>query len=155
MNRKPINQKEHAVPFSTIIGETRVVQDYPKEYKLENNRRRTEDKSFLNAKSDGFVYGIRLYNDKKTPSGALVNWTRIIMVKPSKPLMELWNSTALEGYSIEAITFEKHGANEHELIVKATYMNSVGSIVLGYVSKQELDAIEKNAWNVELEQPAL
>lgn len=130
------------LPLDRLLADSIIVQDYPEKYvSPPRGKPRVHHDSYCDAKSQGFVYGLRTNNGSN-------NWTRLVLVKPSEDVLKVWEQKI--GSKIEAITFDEFGKDSGVHALRATHMEGVGRITLGYVASTSVEELKKAAWSKNL-----
>jgi hypothetical protein len=126
-------------PLKDFFADSVIVQDYPEHYKTLPNRPRAHHESYIEAKGQGFLYGMRTDNN-----GA--HWTRCVLFKPSELLLKKWSETAAGEQEIESLTIE-HMPQSQLMRVEISYMKMIGSKVIGYITENDYKQMQIAAWS--------
>jgi hypothetical protein len=129
-------------PLKDFFADSIIVQDYPEHYTVDRNQPRKHHESFLNAKGQGYLYGMRTDNN-----GA--HWTRCVFFKPSELLLQKWSETSEGDQKIESLTIE-HMPQSQIMRVEISYMKMMGSKVIGYITENDYKQMKMSTWSKEL-----
>lgn len=136
------------LPLSAFFSEATVVQDYPSKNPVSPTTRphkpRANHESYLRAKSEGFLFGLRTRNIET------LNWTRLILFKSSKKVAATWSFKIgdSEHTRLTSFIFSKHSSGN--ILVSAKCASGICEAQLGFISTDDLKRLKQAAWTKSL-----